>query len=386
MFEEPKGEEWAGVRTYSRVKTAYERFMEQEAIPVFRGIGARDLRELPLEPWKRMGGRGTFLQLDGTDGLSGLYLAEVPPRGALNPERHLYEELYLVIQGSGATEVWKEGSKRKQIFEWQTGSLFSPPANSWHRLFNMTSESALILGATTAPHLINIFQNYRFIFENPFAFDDRYGEEDDYFKPRDTIEAAVDSKRAEVRTNFIPDVSRCYIPLDNQRSPGYRRLAPRMGGNMTWGGFLAEYPSGRYSKAHAHASGAVLVCLGGRGYTYTWPARLGTQPWATGNADLVKRQDYIPGGLVSAAPGGGEWFHQHFGVGRDPLRVLALITRGLRPDSGSGGDEIVSRNLNLQEGGRSIGYHDEDPHIRQEYESELAKEGIPFQMPTSAYA
>src|SRR5437016_3678725 len=98
MFEEPTGDQWAGVRRYARISSAYERFMEQEAIPIMRGIGARDVRELDLSSWKRTGGRGAFLQLDGTDGLSGLYVVEIGPRGALEPERHLYEELYLVVE------------------------------------------------------------------------------------------------------------------------------------------------------------------------------------------------------------------------------------------------------------------------------------------------
>jgi quercetin dioxygenase-like cupin family protein len=345
------------------------------------------MRELTLAPWERMGGRGAYLQPDGTDGVSGHYVVEIPARGELKPERHLYEELYLVIEGHGAAEVWREGSARKHVFEWQPGSLFSPPANTWHRLYNTTGEPALLMGATTAPHLINMFQNYKFIFDNPFEFSDRYADDEDYFKPKDQIEASVDTQRAELRTNFISDVTRMYLPLDNQRSPGYRRVAPKMGGNATWNTtFLAEHASGRYSKAHAHASGAVLICLGGRGYTYTWPTGLGTRPWEAGKGDMVRRQDYVPGGLVSAAPGGGDWFHQHFGVGKEPLRILALITSGLRPNQGAEGEEIVSRNLNIQEGGYSIGYADEDPHIRTEYEGELEKEGVEFRMPASAYA
>jgi hypothetical protein len=158
-----------------------------------------------------------------------------------------------------------------------------------------------------------------------------------------------------------------------------------MGGNKTWGGFLAEYPSGHYSKAHAHASGAVLVCLGGKGYTYTWRKELGIHPWEDGKGGLVKRIDYIPGGMVSAAPGGGDWFHQHFGVAQDPLRILAIIPTNLRPNSGNAGEEVVSRNLDMEEGGLSIAYRQEDPHIRQEYEAMLRLEEVEFQMPASVY-
>ena len=46
-------------------------------------------------------------------------------------------------------------------------------------------------------------------------------------------------------------------------------------------------------------------------------------PWKDGNADEVKRVDYEPFGMVSAAPGGARWYHQHFGVSKEPLRLTA---------------------------------------------------------------
>ena len=33
------------------------------------------------------------------------------------------------------------------------------------------------------------------------------------------------------RTNIIPDIIDCELPLDNRRSPGYRRIEPHMAGN-----------------------------------------------------------------------------------------------------------------------------------------------------------
>ena len=89
----------------------------------------------------------------------------------------------------------------------------------------------------------------------------------------------------------------------------------------TWAGnrfylWIGQHETGRYSKAHKHESAAVLICLKGKGYTYTWPAALGMKPWEGKFADKVMRQDYEPIGLVSAAPMSGEWFHQHFGISR----------------------------------------------------------------------
>ena len=81
--------------------------------------------------------------------------------------------------------------------------------------------------------------------------------------------------------------------------------------------WIGQHETGRYSKAHKHASAAVLVCVKGKGYTYTWPEALGTTPWKDGKADKILRQDYEPVGLVSAAPMSGDWFHQHFGIGKE---------------------------------------------------------------------
>ena len=140
--------------------------------------------------------------------------------------------------------------------------------------------------------------------------------------PRDDVEPDPIRGLAMRRTNLIPDIVNTDLPLDNRRSPGYRRVEPFMAGNRFYL-WIGQHETGRYSKAHKHASAAVLVCVKGKGYTYTWPEALGTTPWQTGNADKVLRQDYEPVGLVSAAPMSGDWFHQHFGVGKEGLRISA---------------------------------------------------------------
>jgi len=84
------------------------------------------------------------------------------------------------------------------------------------------------------------------------------------------------------------------LPLDNRRSPGYRRVEPAMAGNRFYL-WIGQHETGRYSKAHKHASAAVLICVKGKGYTYTWPESLGTTPWKDGKADKILRQDYEAG-------------------------------------------------------------------------------------------
>ena len=150
----------------------------------------------------------------------------------------------------------------------------------------------------------------------------RFSGADDFFKPRDDIEPDPIRGLAMRRTNLIPDIVNTELPLDNRRSPGYRRVEPAMAGNRFYL-WIGQHETGRYSKAHAHTSAAVLICLTGKGYTYTWPERNGVTPWKDGKESEVKRVDYEPFGMVSAAPGGARWYHQHFGVGEEGFRLTA---------------------------------------------------------------
>ena len=388
-FVEPHGEQQrAGLRTWKVPKTPYDVFMEEEEIPVYRGLGMADVREIPRKPWKRMGGQGSYIQLDGTDGKLGMYALELPPRGETNVERHIYDEVFYVIEGRGSTEVWREGSSRKLSFEWQAGSLFAIPVNTNHRIINVSSGAAVFIAGTTAPPIFNVFDNPGFIFNDRYEFTDRFDDSDDYFKPQDDLRADPMRERAMRETNLIPDIATCELPLDNQRSPGYRRVIPYMArGKFSM--FVGEHLSGRYTMAH-HPPGpgsVVLICIRGKGYTVAWPRNATTRPWESGNDHLVERQDYSPGGMVVNNPGGTGWFHMHHSVGEEPLRLMVFggAAQGVGPQIRRPGEEEVSGNLPLAEGGRSITYHLEDPYIREEYKRMLANEGVEFQMPDWVY-
>ena len=188
------------------------------------------------------------------------------------------------------------------------------------------------------------------------------------------------------RTNFIPDVVNCDLPLDNRRSPGWRRVEPFMTGN-TFYLWIGQHEVGRYSKAHAHTSAAVLICLKGNGYTYTWPERNGVTPWKDGKADEVKRVDYSQFGMVSAAPGGARWYHQHFGASKEALRLTAWFgphNPGREP--GPPGEKHTDyTGMDIPEGGTAIPYWMEDPFISAEYEAKLKAEGVPSRMEPDFY-
>ena len=386
-WHEPTEGKNAGLGKFTRPPMPYDRFMETEGVPVYRSIGVRSVLDLPLEPWKRLGGRGSYIQLFGTEGLWGSYVVEIPPGGALNEERHLFEKVAFVVEGRGSTEVWRSGEKKRQTFEWQKGSLFTIPLNASHRFVNATNSPALLYCGTTAPNMMNLLDNLDFIFDCPFAFSDRYSGASDFFKPNDGVEPDPVRGLAMRRTNLIPDLINCDLPLDNRRSPGYRRVEPQMAGNRFYL-WIGQHESGRYSKAHKHMSAAVLLCLKGKGYTCTWPADLGMHPWEDGHADKVKKQEYEYGGLVSAAPMSGDWFHQHFGIGAEPLRVSAWHgpnnQRSRKP--GLPGEMIMDYGaIDLKKGGSAIPYCEEDPFLRQEFQRRLAEEGVKNRMNPEFY-
>lgn len=371
----------AGLGTFKRPPMPYDVFMEEQEIPIIRAVGVSRVQDLPLKPWKRMGGNGTFIQLWGTEGLWGMYVIEIPGGGALNVEKHIYEEQFLVVDGRGSTEIWTEAGQ-KHMFEWQKGSVFAIPLNTYHRIVNASSSPALLLAGTSAPNAMNLYGNERFIFNNDFTFNDRFDGSSDYFKPMDEIASDPVRGLAMRRTNLLPDVVTCELPLDNRRSPGYRRIEPHMANNRFYM-WIGQHETGRYAKAHKHGSAAVLICLKGKGYTYTWPSELGTHPFSDGKRDQVFRVDYEPVGMVSAAPMSGDWFHQHFGIGKEPLRMTAWFgpnnARGRRPGR-PGEKEKDLGAIDIRDGGNAIPYDEEDPSIRKEFEETQRREGAVSRM------
>lgn len=381
-WQEPTGEKTrAGFGDFKKLPTPYDTFMDEEGIPVFRGLGIKNVRDLPLKPWRRLGGQGSYIQLFGTETKWGCYVVEVPAAGTLNPEKHMFEKIYMVIEGRGSTEVWVDGTDKKHVFEWQKGSIFSIPMNAWHRVVNATNSPALLQAGTTAPVVLNALQSVDAVFQNPFVFNDRFSAAEDFYQAKTEVEADPVRGLAMRRTNLVTDAINCDLPLDNRRSPGYRRIEPLMTNNNFYF-WIGQHVNGRYSKAHAHTSAAILCCLKGKGYTYTWPEHLGPTPWQDGHGDQVQRLDYEPGGMVTAAPGGARWYHQHFSVSSDDFRLSAWFgphNPGRDPGPpGQKHSDYTARDLH--EGGTAIPYWMEDPFLRKEYEAELKAAGVESRM------
>jgi len=210
LFEwrEPERGAKAGFGKWKNPKSPYDQFIEAQGLSIHRDIGVHKVQDLPLSPWPRMGGRGVAIQLYGTEGMYGLYIVEVPGAGALNAERHLYEEAFYVVDGRGTTEVWYDDSERL-TFEWGTGSLFAIPLNATHRLVNATSAPALLLAATTAPNIINLVRDSAFVLNCSYQVRQRLDGGREYFKPVEEVFADPVRGLAMRKTNIIPDILTC---------------------------------------------------------------------------------------------------------------------------------------------------------------------------------
>jgi oxalate decarboxylase/phosphoglucose isomerase-like protein (cupin superfamily) len=358
-------------------KTAYFRWMRKQGIPVIEGYGLADVRDVETKFWPRIGGKAAFLNLYGMEGVTGMYVAEIPAGGALEPEKHFYEEVICILEGQGATEIWQEGGK-KQMFEWGPWSLFAPPLNTRHRLINGGRQPVKFLAVTNAPLLLDVVHNEEFIFNCPYDFTDRYAGAEGYFN--------MGQKRYETgmqhiwETNFIMDIQSAAVDQRDVKGAGVHITQFELAGNGLIG-HIAQWPSGRYHKAHYHGPGAILLGLQSSGYVLIWSKELGTEPYKNGRGDEVVEVKWKQGS-VYCPPGG--WFHQHFNTGAQAARHLAVrYGSRIHPIGFKIADKRSEDGvyISVKQGGTLIDYADEDPQIRKHYEEEMKKNGVVSQMP-----
>ncbi len=372
----PQGERIAALMAAFH-KTEYFKWMARQNIPVIDGYGVEDVRDLPMSPWARTGGNAAFINLYGMEGVTGMYIGEIPAGGALEAEKHFYEEVICILDGQGATEVWHEGGG-KQMFEWGPWSLFAPPLNTWHRLVNGARQPVKFLAVTNAPLVMDTIHSEEFIFNCPYVFSDRYSGADGYF---DVGQKRYESGMQHIwETNFIMDIQSANLGEREVKGAGVRITQFELSGNSLIG-HLAQWPAARYHKAHYHGPGAILLGLRSSGYVLLWSKELGIRPYEAGQGEGVVELKW-KAGSVYCPPGG--WFHQHFNTGAQPARHLALrYGSRIHPI----GFKIADKHsedgvyIDVKKGGTLIEYADEDPHIRKHYEDEMRKNGVASEMP-----
>ena len=345
----------------------YRDFLKTEGVPVVEGF-AVDTLTMPLEPWPRLGGRGAYVHLVGRGDFLSCYVAEIPPGGHLNVERHLHEELIYVVAGRGATSIEIPGQPR-HTFEWHAGSLFAIPLNAQHQHFNGSgSQPARFAAVTNLCLVLNLFHDLDYIYDNPYIFSKRGGSER-YFQGEGELRL-VRPGRHNWETNFVPDLTSFSLPAWKERGASGSNVQFCLA-DAPLHAHISEFGVGTYKKAHWHGAGFHIFCVTGEGYSLLW--KDGEDPVNT------VREEWSPGTLY--APPDGPTYHQHFNLAPTPSRYLALGFGGVRhPVLDSARRNYEGMDVSKEDGGFQVEYEDEDPRIVELYERELAKRGIESRM------
>ena len=342
---------------------AYLDWVSNEGIPVIEDYGI-DLFKVETALWPRYGVKGAAVHLKGRGDFANMFLFDIPPGAATTPQRHLYEEVVYVLEGSGSTQL-EFGDGRKRSFEWGSKSLFAIPLNAKYRHFNGSGrDRALLVSTTDLPLVMNTFHNEQFIFTNEFDFADRAGKNEYYSGEGDLITVRPGNHMWE--TNFVPDLASIELKSWGDRGAGGTNIMFVLA-DGTMHAHISEMPVGTYKKGHRHGPGFHVMCVTGQGYSLLW---------FEGEKDFLR----IDWGHGVVFPPADRQFHQHFNTSAYPARYLATGVGGLRYPLtyaqrrsllGVKPGEKGAVSTSIKEGGDQIEYDDQDPRIHRLWLEEM---------------
>src|ERR1700737_2803165 len=100
----------------------YLDFIHAEGLPIAEAFGI-DLLRVETHPWARMGPvNGAYALTSGRGDFLDMYVLDLPPARATDPQRHLYEEVVYVLDGRGSTTIEAPDGTRHS-FEWGPKTL-----------------------------------------------------------------------------------------------------------------------------------------------------------------------------------------------------------------------------------------------------------------------
>jgi mannose-6-phosphate isomerase-like protein (cupin superfamily) len=336
-----------------------------ERVPIVEALGV-DLLTVETAPWPRVGrgARGAFVHLAGRGDFVALRVIDIPPGGATELARHLFDEVYFVLSGHGSARV--EIGGRSAGFEWGPRSLFAPPLNAPYRLFNGSgAEPARLVCASDLPFAMNLFRDEGFLFDNPMDFPERAGPANHYAGEGDF--QALSPGKHMWETNFVPDLAAFELPEWEARGAGSRNIKFVLA-DSPMHAHASEMPVGTYKKAHRHGPGAHVFAVSGSGHTLLW---------REGDPDFERHEWRF--GYVFAPDDG--LFHQHFNTDREPARYLAASLGGHRyPVLARKVKRKNAPEASVRDGGLQIDYADQDPRVHRIWLEELDRAGLPSRM------
>ena len=345
------------------VNDPYLRWIEREGVPLIVDFAFDDLNTLELSPWERKGGSGAIINIPNHVIPNDAQVVEIKPGAKSEPVHHMYEAMFYVLSGRGATSIWIDEDKKK-TFEWHKGSLFSVPLNASNQQFNASgTEPARYVAVTSAPPMMRLFRDDDFMFDLPHVFSSRYTGEQDYFSGNGKL---YNGRIWE--SNFIPNAATMPLYGWASRGAGGINAALEMAHNSI-NAHISEFPVGTYKKGHRHGPGAHLLLLSGdAGFSLLWNED---------DRSDMRKADWKEGSMV-IVPGEGT-YHQHFNSGTKRARYLALKQgeHGLVPPYGG---IRPGADVSMKDGGRQVEYEDEARQIHDIFEAELGKNGATCRM------
>ncbi|MBX5491134.1 MAG: cupin domain-containing protein [Chloroflexi bacterium] len=345
----------------------YDAWMRSVGIPVYTGFYIADTREIELAYWPLRGCQAAFIQLAGQEGVSEALVTEIAPGASTPPLKLATDEIVYVLKGRGVTAVWGCDGQRR-TFEWHPRSMFVLPRHTYREFHNMQGDQPVrLLHYNYLPLGMSVVNDPDFFFNNPYDQAAEHFLRDTEFYSQARIQRQEGSNFWGYRLalwsgNFFPDMGAWdKVEANTGRGAGGGTIMIKFpGSEMSC--HMSMFPARTYKKAHRHGPGRVIVIPGGEGYSVMWQE---------GQERVV-----IPWHEGSLLVPPNRWFHQHFNLGAAPARYLAFHP----PMQFHGYAEKVEDRARDQ-----IEYPDEDPWVRQYFESELAKRGLTSLMPERAY-
>lgn len=322
-------------------RTPYEHWFEEnkDKMPSFEGLIIQDARTEPLEYWEDKGVDGLYIKMADyqiTDG----WILEIPPKGKTKSQRHLYEAGMYFFGGPGHIVIQQEG-KRPQRIDFGYRSLYSVPMNVRYQIFNDSDEPIRLVAVTSFPFTLNSFNNEQFVYDNDFAFTDRYNAEEDYATFSEHTGAN------DTTTNFVEDALEFELDAYDHRGKGSTNMHWKMSGNSIIDLHVSEMPGGMYKKAHRHSSDAFILLTSGEGYSLTWPE---------GRYEDRVRVDWNEGTIFVPPI---FWYHQHLNPHpTDSARYLAINAPPIVINLGLRFNDQLAEDL---------------PEIEEEFKAEVAR-------------
>ena len=77
----------------------YTRWVRSEGLDIIGAHYVPSLHTVELKPWARRGGNGVFINHEASRTSNDCYVCEIPPAKKLEPQRQLFEEMILMLDG-----------------------------------------------------------------------------------------------------------------------------------------------------------------------------------------------------------------------------------------------------------------------------------------------